>query len=316
MPLPVTLLLGPSAHGVVRYARELSAAGGLPVGDDGERMHVHVTDRALAATPADAAARIEALAERAPLTVTLHDVPQESDGERNLRRRGDAYRRIAAAARGVAVSSEHEKALVAEHLGIDTVVIPLGVRRSRAPESEPPRPRADVLLAGFVYPGKGHEDAIVAASVLSARLGEIVTVRALGGVSDGHADEAERLGRLAESLGVGFVVTGFLDDAEYTTRLRGDGIPLIAHRHISASRSLLDWIDEGRRPLVIASPYVEETARLRPGTVTPYRSLPDALEAAWREPASTVLPTGAPLGPTLADSAAQYRRWWNEAVAW
>lgn len=311
---PVTLLLGPPRHGVVRYARELAAAGGLPVGALASRAHVHVTDRALASSPESAAERIAAIAARVPLTVTLHDLPQESDGPRNLRRRGDGYRRICAFARGVAVSSEHEAALAATHLGVRARVIPLGTRACLSPGAA--AVRGDVLLAGYLYPGKGHDDAIRAAAEVGRRVGAEIGVQALGAVSAGHAEEADRLHRLAATLGVRFEIAGFLAAEAYDARLRGPGIPVLAHQHVSASRSLLDWLDAGRRPLLPESSYAAETARLRPGTLNRYRSLADALESAWRDPASTVLPRGTRLGPSLTDAAKQYRDWWRDEVDW
>ncbi|NQX29034.1 hypothetical protein HQQ81_16940 [Microbacteriaceae bacterium VKM Ac-2854] len=334
MSLPVTLLLGPPRHGVVQYARELAQAGRLPIGAlaGAERVHVHVTDQALAGSPDAAARRIAAIATRARLTVTLHDVPQESDGARNLARRGAAYREIAALADAVAVSSRHEAALLAEHLDVRAHVVPLGTRRSAAADAGPTR-RGDILLAGYVYPGKGHESAIRAAAELSRRVGAAIGVQALGAVSAGHAEEERRLRRLAASLGVAFEITGFLDAPAYAARLRGPGIPVLAHQHISASRSLLDWLDAGRRPLVADSAYVAEAAQLRPGTMTRYDpradertdertdgsapgsmdGLADALEAAWREPETTVIPPGTPLRPSLVDAADAYRAWWLTA---
>lgn len=307
---PVTLLVGEPRHGVVQYARDLARAGELAVAAaPGARTHLHVTDRALASSPEAAAARVEALAATTALSVTLHDLPQASDGPRNLARRSDAYGRIAAVARGVAVSSAHEAALFAEHIGGTAHVIPLGARRAAAPATAViPSARMQVLIAGYVYPGKGHAEALRAATGVPA------TVVALGAASAGHDGDVEALRALAEQLGVGFELTGYLDDDAYAARQRGAGIPLAAHRHLSASRSLLDWIEAGRRPIVVASRYTEETARLRPGTMTlcSIDGLAAALRIAWRDPASTVLAEGTPLGPTLVDAAAAYRRWWAE----
>jgi glycosyltransferase involved in cell wall biosynthesis len=327
MSLPVTLLLGPPRHGVVQYARDVAHAGDLPIGTlagrgdepGSRRVHLHVTDQALAASPDRAAERIAAIAARARLTVTLHDVPQPSDGARNLARRGTAYREIAALARAVAVSSRHEAGLLAEHLGVRAHVIPLGTRRAAAPAAEPgndPTRRGDVLIAGYIYPGKGHETAIRAAAELGRRVGTPVGGQAQGAVSAGHTDEAERLHALAAALGVRFEIVGFLGAEAYTARLRGPGIPVVAHEHVSASRSLLDWLDAGRRPLVADSPYSVEAAQLRPGTMTRYDALADALEGAWHTPASTTLPPGTALRPSLADAAAAYRHWWLHEVAW
>ena len=83
---PHHLLLGPDTHGVTRYAGEVAGAARAPVVRDvaqlvpGAAVHLHLTDRLLAREPAEAAAAVEQLARRVRLTVTLHDVPQPTDG--------------------------------------------------------------------------------------------------------------------------------------------------------------------------------------------------------------------------------------------
>ena len=77
------------------------------------RLHLHFSDRLWASDPAAAARRVEALARRHPLTVTLHDLPQPSDGDDSHRRRADCYRHVIAAARGVVCNSHWEAGLVA-----------------------------------------------------------------------------------------------------------------------------------------------------------------------------------------------------------
>lgn len=350
MFIPRLLVVGPQRHGVTRYAQDLGESiarlAGVPfsspvidasvaetVANSIARAHIHVTDRIFGSSPEDAADRIERMARTCQLTVTLHDLPQPSDGERNLQRRSAAYRRIARAATAVAVSSEHESALFARYIddapAMPTIVVPLGsqerqqsARRSARVPSTGPRDLV-VLVAGFVYPGKGHEDVIRAAANVGRRLGEtgttpVLRVRALGAVSDGHDAELKRLTALATALGVQFEVTGFLSDDDYAAEQAGPGIPVAAHQHISASRTMLDWVDAGRMPLVVASDYVREMDSLRPGTLSMYEPdrLPAALEAAWREPLTTYLGTSSTDQWTLEHASAEYLRWWNETVHW
>ncbi|WP_263120087.1 hypothetical protein [Cellulomonas fimi] len=328
--VPAQLLTGPARHGVARYAREVAEQvarvapetavvevddpAGLASAVTGhERAHLHVTDRLLGASPDVAAERVEALTGRTRLTVTLHDVPQESDGPRNLARRGAAYSRICAAAEGVVVNSRHEADLLVEHEvvrpGTPVGVIPLGAGGRRAATT--PRPHGlTALIAGWLYPGKGHDDLIRA--VAEAGGG---TVLAVGAPSPGHEEEVARLTALAAGAGVVFRVTGSLGDAEYAAALGGDGVPVAAHRHLSASRTLLDWGEQGRRPLVADSRYAREMSELRPGTLSLYPpdGLADALRAAAADPGSTVLAPGVGLAPTLADVAVAYLRWWGSA---
>ncbi|MBW0254772.1 hypothetical protein [Cellulomonas sp. PS-H5] len=338
---PALLLTGPPRHGVVRYAGDLAAhvraldadAPVLRVEDPTDlpaaaaglgRAHLHVTDRLLGPSPDAAADVVERLAAACRLTVTLHDVPQESDGPRNLPRRTAAYARVAAAAAGVAVNSRHEALLLAEH-GVladgRAQVVPLGAAAAGAAAAPAPQGAGAplvALVAGFLYPGKGHDDVVRAVADAADLLraagtppGEVAVV-AVGGPSAGHEDEVDRLRALAEGRGVALRVTGGLDDDAFHEALRGPGVPVAAHRHLSASRTLLDWGEAGRRPLVVDSRYAREMADLRPGTLALYPpdDLPARLARAWADPAATALPAGASLAPTLRDAAAAYLAWW------
>lgn len=348
---PLQLLLGAAGHGVVDYAAdvasELSAlddrtvavavpdiADAIVIARGAQRSHLHVTDRLLGSSPENAALNLERLAAVTRLTITVHDVPQTSDGT-VLARRVDAYTRFLTAADAVVVNSRHEQQLVAEFLpgAARPHVIPLGARVSATPRH--PGIGASrtagasglrdltVLVAGYVYPGKGHAEAIrsaaEAAEVLRAA-GEpvgAVVVRALGGPSAGHEVEVDRMTLDAERQGVRLEVTGFLVQEDFAASLSDDGIPLAAHQHVSASRSMLDWVEAGRRPLVAASRYAVEMAALRPETITLYdpSGLTRNLAEAWLVPARTWLEPRIPLAPTLRDAAVHYRAWWDQVAA-
>jgi glycosyltransferase involved in cell wall biosynthesis len=364
LDVPALLLTGPPRHGVARYARDVAehvrravpgaAVVEVPVAADlpaaaaaHPRAHLHVTDRLLADGPEAAAELVERVAGATRLTVTLHDVPQPSDGPRNLPRRTAAYARVAAAAAAVAVNSEHEALLLAEHgvlpAGRAARVLPLGTaapdtagdRPEVAPDGHDALPAPDALpgddrppapgsllalVAGFVYPGKGHDDVAKALGTAAARLRAAgatvpeVAVVAVGGPAPGHEGDVMTLRAEAAAHGVELRVTGSLDDAAFRRALRAGGIPVAAHQHLSASRTLLDWGEAGRRPLAVDSRYAREMAALRPGTLALYppAELDRHLERAWREPASTVLPAGTTLAPTLSDVARGYLAWWAE----
>ncbi len=306
---------GDPAHGVNRYATAIAAAvHALADAPADERAHVHFTDRLWGAGPADAAAAFERFAARRPVTVTLHDVPQPSDGPRNLERRAAAYRRVVNAARAVACNSRHEAALLCEHVAAtaDPVVIDHAVD-PHPPVSTRPVPDGAIALLGFVYPGKGHREVIDAA----ARIGGVPVV-ALGRASAGHERDVAELAARADRLGVPFDVTGFLDDAALLERCRRATVPIAAHRHVSASGSLATWIGAGRRPLAPDSRYTREVAALRPGTITPYppEAMAAAIEHALRHPGSTWIDDGVPLAPDVPDVARAYLRWWDGGVAW
>jgi len=341
-PPPLQLIVGSRGHGVVEYAVDMASA--LRASDSRTQValagdvahairrasvaaftHVHVTDGLLGRSPVEATLNLERLAAVTRLTITGHDLPQTSDGT-TLSRRAAAYTRFFNAAHAAAVNSRHEQHLVAEFLpGVAAPqAIPLGSRVAAAPETPPAEANAGeacdlvVLLAGYIYPGKGHAQAIRAAAeaaeILRAageRVGAVV-VRAIGGPSAGHEGDVAALRGEAELRGIRFEATGFLDDAEFARRIVDEGIPLAAHAHVSASRSMLDWVEAGRRPLVVSSRYAEEMDALRPGTIALYNGeLPKRLVEAWRVPAMTRLVPGTSLAPSLADVAEQYRAWWD-----
>jgi len=340
-PPPLQLIVGSRGHGVVEYAIDLASALEAAdsrtqvalVGDVAHAIrrasiaastHVHVTDRLLGRSPEEAALNLERLAAVTRLTITVHDLPQTSDGT-TLSRRAAAYTRFFTAAHAAAVNSRHEQHLAAQFLfGVaPPQAIPLGSRVAAAPETRCAEPNAGgardlvVLLAGYIYPGKGHAQAIRAAAEAAETLRAAgdpvgaVIVRAIGGPSAGHEADVTALQAEAELRGIRFEATGFLDDEEFARRIVDDGIPLAAHEHVSASRSMLDWVEAGRRPLVVASRYAEEMDALRPGTITLYDGeLPKQLVEAWRVPATTRLVPGTLLAPSLADVAEQYRAWW------
>lgn len=324
--VPQHLLLGPDTHGVTRYAGEVAEAAGAPVVRDsrslepGAAVHVHLTDRLLGRDPASAAAAVEDLARRVRLTVTLHDVPQPTDGP-VFAARAEAYGRIVRATRAWATNSWHEHELVDRWsaAGARGTVIPLPVHAGALV----PRPRSSrstevpVLgVFGFVYPGKGHQQVVRAAAALR-RGGDLVAVCVLGGAAPGHADEVAALVQRAHARGVPVEVTGRVPEAGLVRALRDVTVPVAAHRNVSASGSLNSWIAAGRRPLVRDGAYAREMAELRPGTATLFddATLVPRLRDALRRPASTWTASDADLGPRLADTAAAYRAWWSSVHA-
>jgi hypothetical protein len=333
---PDHLVPGDPRHGVVGYARALATAAGCAVRDaapqtPGGPLHLHFTDRLWGPTPADAAAAVERLALAHPLTVTLHDLPQPSDGAAHAQR-SQAYRRVLAVARAVVCNSAWERELVAALAGAAPVaVIALAViRRDGSPgpadvsgphiatgPADATAP-ATVGLLGWIYPGKGHAEVINAVAGVGETDGSGAQVIALGGVSEGHGADVEALHALAARRGVKLVVTGYLDDSQLTDQARAVTVPVAAHQHISASGSINTWLSLGRRPLVSASPYAREMTRLRPGTLSLFEpaGLAAALGRALADPRSTWLAPDVDLAPDLGDTAAAYLRWWSEQVPW
>ena len=322
---PYHLLLGPDTHGVTGYAGLVAEAAGAPVARDvtqlvgGEPVHVHVTDRLISRDPAAAATAVESLARYVRLTLTLHDVPQPTDGP-VFPARAQAYGRMVAAGHAWATNSWHEHALVSRWCAPDArgAVIPLPVLRTGNPDASSAE-GVDALvvgLFGFVYPGKGHRQAVRAAAALR-RAGTLARVRVLGGAAPGHHDEVEELVRASRTRGVPVEVTGRVPETHLVRALRRVAVPVVAHRNVSASASLNSWIAAGRRPLVRDGAYAREMAELRPGTITIFddSTLVPRLDAALHRPATTWTTPGTDLGPGLEDTAAAYRAWWASVDA-
>ncbi|WP_445256378.1 hypothetical protein [Nocardioides aurantiacus] len=338
--VPVHVVPGPRGHGVDLCARQLAAAVGAEVvatvPDDRRPVHLHVTDRVWGATPELAAAAVVAVCRTRPTTLTLHDVPQPHDGRALFPRRSAAYAEMARAAAGVVVSSRHERGLLRRVLDdapgprsplgprptVGVVPLPAVGRREHtaadaahrlAGDSAWRRPgRSTLGVAGWVYPGKGHLQAIGAAAALRRR-GLTVDVLALGAVARGHDADAEELVRRGARCGVEVRISGWLDDAGLDEALAQVDVPYAGHRNVSASGSVNSWLSAGRRPLVRRGPYFEEMSRLRPGTLhlVDVAGLPDAVAHALAHPASTRLRPGAALTHDLADAGRGYERFWE-----
>ena len=322
------LVIGPHRHGVVRCAADMAAAIGgprvtvatttdaraaLPMRTD--RVHVHFTDRLFGSTAAVAADEFTVVAELvgAPTSVTLHDVPQPSDGSA-FTMRADAYRRVITAADGVIVSSEHERLLLGEYVGpaADVRVIPLALEAPRAPSRPRPPRRDDVGVLGFIYPGKGHAEVIEALATVDGDVG----ILAVGDASEGHQHLVTDLAAAAERSGVRFATTGFVDDADLESVLRSVGVPVAFHRHLSASGSINSWITAGRRPLVPRNRYTEEIEARTPGALWIHGDSTEALACAIGEAVAdpeltwtddTVVPF-----PSTAQAAEMYRAAFDE----
>ncbi|WP_166404836.1 glycosyltransferase family 4 protein [Labedella endophytica] len=352
--LPALLLHDEPRHGVARYAREVAEEIARLVGRDlgvaesewgagsaPERIHAQFTDRLWARSPEDAAARFVALAAGRQVSVTLHDVPQPSDGHA-FERRIAAYSVVIGAAELVIVNSRHELALLDE-VGLrpaaPVVVAPLpaspalhlppsatrpsvalgegcsardeasGAAESGAPGEPGAATDPTVAVLGYIYPGKGHRETIEA----TAEAGVPLAVRALGAPSPGHEADAAELVSLGATLGVDVTVSGFLSDDELITEAARVAVPVVAHQHFSASGSINSWVSAGRRPLVLRTRYTEEMDALRPGTLTLVdpSGLADAIARAHADPASTVLATGTSTRPHLDDTAAAYLAAWR-----
>ncbi|QKE85737.1 glycosyltransferase [Arthrobacter sp. NEB 688] len=334
--LPVHWLPGPDRHGVTLLARQVADAAGVPVvrGHEvparlhGRPVHLHFSS-GLFDSPAAALDVVGAWADRTRLSLTLHDVPQPAEGMR-WGRRAAVYSDLVARASAWAVNSRWEATLAAAAIPEaprDPEVIPLPVvlepRSSGAahavsdgptvlPTAATSGPRDGWIgVVGWVYPDKGHEEAIELALAMRSR-GHALGVAALGGVAAGHDELADDLARLASSLGVPWHVTGYLEDDDLLRAIRETTVPVAAHRHPSASGSVNSWLAAGRRPLLREHPSTVELDDLRPGAhlVRPLDAWPAEVALALEDPARTWLPPGYRPPHTLDDVVRAYRSWW------
>lgn len=332
------LVVGPARHGVTRYAELLLRATDVPAArvtrvdrtvtaaDAADvvaalptaptPVHLHLTDHLLGG-PEDTPVVVAALATGRPLAVTLHDLPQPSDGAPLPRRRA-CYAEVARTASAVVVSSAHEERLLRDVLAavpdpagrtVRVRVVPLASDRPRASgvpapggdgtAVDPTAPR-DVAVLGFVYPGKGHDEVLSALEHLPADVG----LRVLGGASPGHEDLLDRLAARARGLGRRLRVDGWVPDDDLPRLLHDVAVPVVAPRHVSASASLATWLAAGRRPVATRNDYSAEVERARPGCLLLVEDDPTALAAGLRaalaDPASTRLGDAAGTDPAEA----------------
>lgn len=243
------LIVGPDGHGVTEYALGLARECGAEVIREAEfgarelphePIHVTFTDHLFgdAAEPL-----LERLGSR-PFSVSLHDIPQPEEGAQRYARRAAIYRRVADAATLAVVNSEHE----ASFFSPAPTVIRLPIPVIDSPFDPEP---GTVGVLGFIYPGKGYEELIAALGGYRLRF--------LGRPSAGHEEWAAELG--AE-------VTGWLTDEEMAREMGTVAVPVCAHRHFSASGSLMTWLGAGRNVLVRDSDYAREIDEWLPGRIT------------------------------------------------
>ena len=286
---------GPPGHGVVRHALALStlqAAAGLqtsvlrrldPVGP-ADVVHLQFSDSLLTGGVTEAADAVRTWAGglRAPLVVTLHDVPgQDPDPARDLRRL-TGYEVVRTLADAVVVSSPHEL----PGAGPGSLLVPLPVEPLAAAGPVPAwadRPTVGVL--GFVYPGKGHAQVIEAV----AQHGAGTRVVVLGAASEGHADLLAELRGRARELDVDLVVTGSLSEADLHAAALAVTVPVAAYRTLGASGSVAAWHACGRRPVVTDSALVRDQLRRDPDSLLLTADLGPAVLRALRDPVSTWL---------------------------
>lgn len=255
-------------------------------------LHLHYTDQLYGDRCEDGPAVAGRLVEHAdaPTVVTFHDVPDAGGDARDLRR-ARAYRAVAASADLVIVASDDERSrLRAAGVDAPVEVVPMSWEPlPTVPVGRRPRPVPIVGVLGYLFPGKGHREVVEAA----ARLDRPVEVWAIGRVSDGHEDLRDEVVAVAARLGVPLRITGFVPDERLAAVLAEVDVPVAAHRHRSASASLLTWIGARRRPITRAEPLARELAGRAPGALALYdpadpAALTMAIRAALDDPGSTV----------------------------
>ncbi len=294
-------------------------------------LHLHVNDWLFADQQAGADQRIAALAHRLKrrgmtLTVTLHDLPQVSDGPVLFRRRANTYRAIVRQTGGVVVSSRHERALLLDALAdgpgmdhqraapgtedtdVDVIPLPIDSRRAGCPRRALARTRC--------RPSGSSAISIRARAIARCwrswpECGPPSPCWPSADRRNGTPSCCRNCGPSPNDGGIGFRCTGYVSDADVVQELRGVLVPLAPHTHVSASGSINSWIAAGRRPLVPAGRYVGELADRLPGSVCVYRpgELRQAVDRAIANPESTWLPAGFRAGPTTVEVASRYLAW-------
>jgi glycosyltransferase involved in cell wall biosynthesis len=311
---------GPAAHGVVRHARLVARLAAVhdvvDTGHNPDLTHAHFTDALFGSSIEVAAAAYRDWAARArrPLVVTVHDVPDPAGRARRDRARCAGYAAVLAASDAVIVSAEHEVAKVADltdrvprHIGLPLPAEVPAAPTGRVPRADPPA----LVLLGYLYPGKGHREAIdLAAAVGRDRPAGPPPVVAAGAVSPGHDDLLADLRAQAARQQVPFHLTGHLSDEDFAALARSAGVPLVLNRTVSASGSLLSWLAGRRRPVTWAGPYSAEIDQRHPGCLLLRDTVADlvaATRSALADPAATRLPSRPRWPDVGAAHAAFYR---------
>ena len=271
MSHPTHLVVGPDGHGVTEYALSLASAAGAPVlredvfGDaplpDGF-IHTTFTDHLFGPHPDAAVNNLLARAGQCRLSVSFHDIPQPEEGDERFARRAPAYLRLARACHesgGVAVTNSDHEARFFRSQGVEVSVVHLPIPHIHSGYAPEP---GTVGVLGFLYPGKGYED------VIDALAGTDYRLRFLGSVSSGHEDWADGLLQRATDAGLDAEITGWLTDDELAAEMGRIAVPVCAHKHFSASGSLMTWLGAGRHVLATDSDYTREIDSWLPGRIT------------------------------------------------
>ena len=234
--------------------------------------------------------------------ITFHDLP-DGDGSDRDARRTHAYRLVARRAAACIVASRHERCRL-WRCGGAAHVIPLPI------EAIAPRPsltpiEPTVVVLGFLYPGKGHDDVVDAV----ASLRRPVRVICAGRASPGHDDLPDALRRRAGGLPID--ITGTLSDGDLHDLARAAAVPVVPARNPSASASLATWIGVGRRALTADNVFAREVAAHEPGLLTLYDprqpgALAEAIVHALTDPPSTWRTVAVPPAFVPSHIAAQH----------
>lgn len=313
MSQPTHLVVGPDGHGVTEYALALAAVADAPVIQEEEFssaplpagfIHTTFTDHLFGPSPDEAVDNLLDRIGQRRLSVSFHDIPQPEEGNERFARRTPAYLRLATACAesgGVAVTNSDHEAEFFRSRGVNVSVVRLPIRRiesSFAPEPD------TVGVLGFLYPGKGHDDLIDDFAGTGYRL------RFLGSVSAGHENWADGLLRRAKDAGLDAEITGWLTEDELAAEMGRISVPVCAHKHFSASGSLMTWLGAERHVLATDSDYTREIDAWLPGRIT---LVDPASPGGWRaaveafsEPAPATPPSW-----TWENVAAQWQTLWE-----
>lgn len=313
MSQPTHLVVGPDGHGVTEYALALAAVADAPAIREEEFssaplpagfIHTTFTDHLFGPSPDEAVGSLLTRVGGRALSVSFHDIPQPEEGEERFARRAPAYLRLAQAcldSGGVAVTNSDHEAHFFRSRGVDVSVVRLPI--PRIDSSFAPEP-GTVGVLGFLYPGKGYE------TLIDDLAGTDYRLRFLGSVSSGHENWAEGLLRRAADAGLDAEITGWLTDDELAAEMGCIAVPVCAHKHFSASGSLMTWLGAGRHVLATDSDYTREIDAWLPGRIT---LVDPAATGGWRAAVDAFSEPG-PADPpswTWDDVAAQWQTLWE-----
>jgi glycosyltransferase involved in cell wall biosynthesis len=187
----------------------------------------------------------------------------------------------------IVCTTEERQRLINLSPGSPVAVIPHFVER-RQPQLTPQTAKMTVglekfkvvVLAGFIFPGKGHEVALEALKQLPAQYFLVFA----GGSSVGQDSYVQSLRQQARLLGVEdrLYITGGLSDTDMENYLLAADVAICPFMQMGASGSLSTWLSVGTAPIIASDlPQIQWYNAMVPGAIAVFPAGDHRALAGW-----------------------------------